>query len=619
MPKVGTAAASPLAAKIHSSEGMRAKAAGALAIAAALCLFLAVLSPRFLGVTSNWFSYYGQEIRRGQIPYRDFYLYLPPLLPLKMALIDGLFGDVWLYSRLWAAFERLVLGLLLYAWMLRVFRVRDAALATLLAMAAFFGDSADAMPLHHFDAVLFGVAGAFAAASASDERPDRWRFALLSLSGVLCGLSFLTKQTNGAAITIAVFGVMAMRTFERYTARKAAMRLAAFAGGWVLPVAAVSVWLAWNRALSACIDQVFRSGFLSKGSPATVLTRPFLGPFYSAWSMQEAGAAMLLIGFFAVSRRAGFPDSYVGDRRIALPIAAMLGGVALACVLPWFLGPFAIHPRLFSSMRVLLYSAFFATVALFINGIWRRLRRPLSCRESDLWLMAAVSAANAYALGLSFSLYAPMAVPALAVTAGLALTTFHGPGLKAIMSAVTVLACVAAASCGIYLRLMMPFSWKGWTEPAVSAQRCRAELAPLRGLSLSEDTGRFLLHATEIIQEHTVPGDEIFVYPYYPILYSLSGRRPATFAPVHFIDVTPDAIAREDAARIKTKRPRLILLQSVTDEEMHAEELYYRGGRPSGQRDLLAVVRALTGEAYTRIETLHMPGSGMPVHIYVRR
>lgn len=602
-------------APVPPSDETRTKVLGAVAIAVALCLFLAILSPRFMGASANWFLYYGQEIGRGQIPYRDFYLYLPPLLPLKMAAVDQLLGGGWLFARLLAAFERLVLGLLLYAWMLRSFSARDAALAVILAMAAFFGDSADAMPLHHFDAVLFGVAGAFAAATASDERPESRRLALFSLSGFLCGLSFLTKHTNGIAITLVVAGVTALVGTGRSPARKVAVRLAAFFGSWTLPVAAVAVWLAWNGALGACIDQVFRSGVSSKGPAAAVFVRPFLGIFDSAWSLQEFCGAALLVGFFAVCRR---HDGSVLARRTGFPFAAMLAGVALACALPWFLDPSATHPRMFSLMRVLMYAGVIATAVLFISCSFRRLRGPLSPRESDLWLMAAVSAANAYALALSFPLYAPMAVPSLAVTAAVALSTFNGPGLKVVMRGGTVLACVAAASLGFYLRLMAPFSWKGWTEPPVSAPRYHAGPAQLAGFSLSRDTGRFLEDAAEIIRKHTVSGDEIFAYPFFPILYSLSGRRPPTFAPVHFIDVTPDNLAREDAARIRSRRPRLILLQAVTDEQLRAEEVYYRGGRPSGQRDLLAAVRALTREAYTRIETLHMPGSGTPVDVYLR-
>jgi hypothetical protein len=68
-----------------------------LSILLASAFVLAVVLPwwnHYIGVTNDaWHYFGGQQILEGKVPYRDFYLFVTPLGPLKNALLIALFGN----------------------------------------------------------------------------------------------------------------------------------------------------------------------------------------------------------------------------------------------------------------------------------------------------------------------------------------------------------------------------------------------------------------------------------------------------------------------------------------------------------------------------------------------
>lgn len=47
----------------------------------------------FFPITEGWFSVYANLILNAKVPYKDFYLLLPPLYPIILALIIKIFGN----------------------------------------------------------------------------------------------------------------------------------------------------------------------------------------------------------------------------------------------------------------------------------------------------------------------------------------------------------------------------------------------------------------------------------------------------------------------------------------------------------------------------------------------
>ena len=58
-----------------------------------LTIYYLLYFDKYLPITEGWFSTYAHLIRIGQLPYRDFFLVLPPLYPYQMAAFQTFFGE----------------------------------------------------------------------------------------------------------------------------------------------------------------------------------------------------------------------------------------------------------------------------------------------------------------------------------------------------------------------------------------------------------------------------------------------------------------------------------------------------------------------------------------------
>jgi len=139
----------------------------------------------------------------------------------------------------------------------------------------------------------------------------------------------------------------------------------------------------------------------------------------------------------------------------------------------------------------------------------------------------------------------------------------------------------------------------------------------LRGIEVTPETERFLERAVADIQENSLPDQPVAEFCCMPILYLLAHRLPATFADVHYIDVTPDSIYRTDEEMIEKTPPAVVVTVERSEEELREGEIYFRGGKPSGERELWAVLRNLEPE-YRLADTLATTNTNKRVEVWVK-
>ena len=90
----------------------------------------------------------------GKIPYRDFYLIVPPWTALKFVALISVAGDYLINARAFAIVERVALAVVIYLWLARLFRVRYAILGAFLSVVIFTGDIADSLANYSSDGSL---------------------------------------------------------------------------------------------------------------------------------------------------------------------------------------------------------------------------------------------------------------------------------------------------------------------------------------------------------------------------------------------------------------------------------------------------------------------------------
>ena len=251
-------------------------------------------------------------------------------------------------------------------------------------------------------------------------------------------------------------------------------------------------------------------------------------------------------------------------------------------------------------------------LASFYGLLW--VKRKVSEGEAQFWLLAGVSFVIAFLLFLSWPVFEAMVMPGLPFLAALLLDASASRKRYA---------AVAPALCGVLLltqtadKLTQPFAFNGWRDGPVRLATETSRLPAMRGFRLPKDAVPLIDGVTDIIAKRSAPGDVIFTYPAMPLFYYLSGRSSPTYSWSHNIDAIPDAVAESDAEILLRTRPAVIVYYDFPPGFVEWEEALWRGGRPSGQRAIVAAIASLSRE-YELAGSFAVPMTGRPVKVLAR-
>ncbi|MEO8276099.1 MAG: glycosyltransferase family 39 protein [Thermoanaerobaculia bacterium] len=585
----------------------------------------------FGGTLDGYLPFFGHRMLSGEMPYRDFYLHLPPLSVIESAAIDAVAGDRTLIAhRFVGAVERIGLALALYFWLVRRFSRSGALLGAFAAVVAAAGDGTDVLYLYNYQSLFWAtIAGWTAAVALDDEgvRVGRWL-----VSGAATGLCLLTKQTTGVGTLAVLATVLPLLAFHRFGTRGTWLRAASWLGGFALALAPVLLWLARNGALDDALYQVFLDTSTKKGPLGDLLVRAIETTFTTRAFAIPATLAIALCAAAALALQI-LPDPHA--ERHAEADAELDPGppwrealaIALACLAAIPLSRW-LHPGLGwlrLPQRVGLYLALFGCAALALHGLLLAARRRLGGAETEDLMFAAVGFATAYMLSLSWAASEAMSVPGLgffvAIVAHRAMgtsTPATGPASPSTprWKRQTVVGGVMVLTLAVsWQRRLEPFWFAGWEEPSLDAPRAVSAPRGLSGFSLSQETAKFVERLVADIDGHSRPADRVFVYSAAPVLYLLAEREPRTFASLHWYDVASDEVCRRDLASLLASPPAVLVLWDDSEEEIALYEKVFRAGNESGQREMSRGLRKLATERYVPIETLHAPG-GAAVELF---
>ena len=569
---------------------------------------------RFAGLRSGDGEFGGgMAFLAGLRPYRDYFTAGPPLNQLKAAVELTLFGKSLIVSRTLGVLERLSIVVLLYCWLRRSFSTSAAMLASFITIIVSAGDRTDPIASYNHDAILFAMICGFAASLSLEAIKPRTALYLGALAGVGAGLSFLTKQTVGAAamVSVLVFGSIAIGKL-RGTGRAAAWSVA-FLAGVASPVLAMGFYLWRAGVLHTCLTMLFVSG------PAAKASRPFL---FLSREIMIAGDnwVWLMLGLIAImlSARAVWRASTSSTANVDLGTRRWVDGilwcsfvvVATAELLAHTSLPALVDFGKSSVYYVLFGCALLGVVALFI-GLRDKEKSP--SRILNIALFAALAWSVAAALSLSWPAFEAMTLPGLGLLLAATIDGTRGKWGQGFL----YLVLAAMVFIQIREKLDMPFGFDHQDEAAVRFATARSSQPELRDMKLSPEMTRLLDDALLEIRTNAKPDDTIFTFPEMGIFYALSGRRAPTWTDSHNIDVVQDSFARAEAERLLRSRPAVIVYARPTDTNMRQDERVWREGRPSGQRAMIAALDSMLSD-YRLVGTYQLLPDDNPIRLYVR-
>lgn len=598
--------------KQHFSIQRRVVLTGAAVAVACTLFFFSLYWNRFSGLRSGNGSFQaGIALLSGLRPYRDFYTAGPPFNMILSGAALRLFGPYLIVIRALGVFERLILAALLYTWLTRFFRPQHAAIASILAVVVSTGDPSNNLSSYGFEAILFFMLSAFAATLALDRTHLSKSFTCWALvAGAFAALSFETKQTTGIGATLAIPFMSALYLFWAKRGRKALYFLACFGFGWCIVAGAIFLWLVKIGAFREFLIDAFQKGPSAK---AAHLSDFVIRALRAAWYVLGGfivACVLLVLNWPAMRKAATDSDTSLATSSGRILWIGVLSFAAIGCAA-------ALSYRgitLFTSVTDLaIYVSSFGAAAFAIFVSWRLLRGTLSDRQAKIGFLAGSCLVIAFMVSLSWPASFDMVFPGLGLVVA-AILDGSRPWQRAITYAVCGLLLFSATSG----KLHWPHGFHDWFDPPVREATAASNLPQLAGLRLPPSEVTLIDRTIDIISQYTKPSDTIFCYPEFGVFYPLAHRGFPTQTDSHNIDVVNDAFARAEAQRVLQKRPAVLIYYRIPAWSLRADETLWRGGKPSGQRDLINAMETLAKQ-YRLAGTFAVPPNPAPVQVYVRQ
>lgn len=581
----------------------------AILIGLALMFFLSFFN-RFAGLRSGDGEYGGgMALLSGLLPYRDYFTAGPPLNALKSALILKVFGQALIVSRIAGVLERLLIAVVLFRWLVQLFRPWHALAATFVTIVVSSGDLTDPIASYNHDAVLFAMLSGLTASLVLDGGAMRRIFWLSAVSGAFATLSLLSKQTVGLGAIACVALAVGILLAKMDGIRRAGLWCVGFAIGSVFPLVGLVLWLWRNHILRTFLRMLFVTGPAAKaGHSSEFLVRAaVVAVVYWKWLL--LGGFGFMLSWRAIRRGLEAADSRVTTWRArVIWISAGVLVVGTAQLLAYTKLP-VVHNVSKSSVYYVLLA-----LTIWLGGqIGWLFRAGLSRRAAQAILFGALAWSISVMLSLSWPAFELMTLPGLAFLLAATLD-----GVRDRFRWAPMLLMAALVFFQVREKLDKPFGFGQQDEAAVRFANAVSTQPQLRGMRLPVPMVKFLDDTVSLVAAETKPKDTIFTYPEMGLLYTLTNRKPPTWAPSHNIDVINDAFAREEAKTLLRSRPAVIVYYRIPEESLRADEWLWRGGKPSGQRDLIAAVESLVS-GYKLARTYVVAPGNFPIQVYVRK
>lgn len=148
---------------------------------------------------------------------------------------------------------------------------------------------------------------------------------------------------------------------------------------------------------------------------------------------------------------------------------------------------------------------------------------------------------------------------------------------------------------------VMPYSWHGWQMIGLKntgVQYIATDIDGLNGYILDVETENAYKNIIQAIEENSDSNDIVYQFPHIPLFNVLTRREIGTFAVVHYFDVTPDYIAENDGEKLFNNPPKMVIWDEFGNDLWNFHELYFRDGKPSGQRKIREFYETVVKKKY---------------------
>jgi 4-amino-4-deoxy-L-arabinose transferase-like glycosyltransferase len=571
----------------------RAPLFGWLCVVVIVTIYTVIVFNRFMPPQEGWFSAFSRRILSGEMPYRDFKLFLQPIYPYLLTALNGVFGFDFIVFRVYGIFERVFLVSMVYLISRRMFKPWISAFAAIASLALYWSFNADAIYSYYQLSVACVLLSLWLMLKFLDEENSTKKLVYVTLAGVACSLSFMVKQTLGLAFPfVAVILIVLQSINSRGGSRQLFKHLALFTAAYASIIALFSTFFLLTNSFDEYISQVYL-GTSSKGPLVSIL-------FGSIRRLLEFNLNLTLLFVTVLTASAGIyvAASYFARRQKGNCIVqgsnsgkymwiAVITLPLMSLILPFFLLSFFENTSLngaglFDIKRSFVHALFPISIILGVFYLHKTLF--VSPSYITKLAVAATSFTIIYVHGFSGVIEEPSTILIFGFVVGLALS------YKGIMNAakqVTLMLLVSGLMlvCSVQ-RMTWPYGWWGWHEPSISTATTTVNVPKMWGFYMSERTASMYETIYQSLKGE-IEGDEyLYTFPHIKAFDNIFDNVPPTSADVHYFDVCTDSIAVADSEVLRANPPKAIVYMDLPEEAWSIHEKLFRNGAKSGQREI---------------------------------
>ncbi len=644
----------------------------------AYALFNLLLINKFFPVSEGWFQDYSRYISDGAVLYKDFYLCIPPGTPILMFLLSKMFGNVFILYRLFGLAERLLLILVVYLILRKIFPAWIAFIGLFVSSCVYIANLQDVFYGYYQSSLLWAMLSIYFCIRMY-ESFDKPHFYNAFFFGVSVIVSFFFKQTLGLVLAFAIFIMFICGAYYR-SIYKCLINFGIVLTGCIVGSIPFIAYLLYTDSFTAFIDQVF-GGITAKGSVTSIL-------FSFLTRIHPASTIVLVLLFFiyfsaVLMRKEKFSCSdRIKSIHSGLFVIENLAFAAIVCFFSMvifysftnhtiflfaslitvlslllavtiynkysakqFMTPLLIvsigfftvftlfiishKPISFLSLsqvinnrRYLIYAIFFILIAYSVHLLYEVLLKRNQNNTVELIIVVA-SWSIMYIHGFSMTIEEHSALLSFSVFIGLILNRIRLEDIgkyKPIKYTVTFGLCFFMVCCVFIQRNNLPYSW--WGVGMISSTYNSSETFDdpnLKGFHADSTSVKAMNDIYHLIQNNRSGSgtDTMYTFPHINYFNVMADMDSPTFSKVQYFDVCPDEVAENDAIILMNSLPTFIVWMDFDENLWEIHEDYFRAGNVSGQRSIQNAYQRLTQSGqYECLGIFTLSDTASPIYIW---
>ena len=543
----------------------------------------------------GWYSIYARNILQdGLVPYRDFFLVVPPIFLYIWTIWQAIFGDNFIVFHYLNFLFQISCAVSFYFLFKQVFNKKIAFVTALfLTIIKMFIEWDNGYPSYNILAFTFMALMALFTIKQIDYIRTYKQISnkFLWLIGAIFAISFLNKQTNGPLTIIASCSMLMAVSYSTLGFKKTVKHFIQLFLISMLFVFILLLPLLLYGAIPSMINALFFND--SKGSAFILIMKALILPFpISCWPWY----IIVTILFCIMIRKV---DLFCWETKLQnftkylITVLIIFTALLFISKTGFFYNQWAVH-FIDRIVCYFLFSGF--SVCLFINILifcyltdqWIK-NKELSNRKIFLLAIIPILIIGHIADAMSNVVTFPQFY---AIVLGL-LLMWKWKKLNIVKNIFIYVFIVCAVFTRFVYKLQQPMHFY-WQSGDVLGELSESFIPRLKGMKIPIEEKNMYEKIYNIVHKYTSKDDKILAFNNNTAFYDLTERKPYTQYVSLYHDVSPDNQSLEVLEQIKNNLPKVIIFNKLSDRVETQNEGLFRGkGIVSGQRQLRDYITSL--------------------------